>query len=311
MSGGVALRRQPARTRWSRSRRRSRAGRRATDRASRRRPSAARQQRAHVERARGSRNGAALSGALRRRRSRRGAASPSGSGGADAEADDLDALAAGLAPCMIDAAVGRRRTLEQASCASSPRARRPATATGDLERLADEAHVQRVGDSRARRRNAESREARTRRSRTRRSVSRRRRAPPRRAACGASTSSYLRVVRRRADRRRRARRRSAARRWSRCRDLRRSPRVQRARAAERHQHVVARVAAELGRDELDRAHDVGVGQADRAVGGLVDAHAEALRRAARSACAPRRRRASCGRQGTSRAGWCRGPHARR
>ena len=39
--------------------------------------------------------------------------------------------------------------------------------------------------------------------------------------------------------------------------------VQRPRAAERHQRVVARIAAALGRDELDGAHDIGVGELQR------------------------------------------------
>ena len=77
-------------------------------------------------------------------------------------------------------------------------------------------------------------------------------------------------------------------------------------AAERHQRVVARIAAALGRDELDRAHDVGVGELQGGGGGLLDrrgrsAAASRLRRRA----ARRRRRASCGRRGTRSAGWCR------
>ena len=54
-------------------------------------------------------------------------------------------------------------------------------------------------------------------------------------------------------------------------------RVQGARAAERHQDVVAGIAPTLGRDELDGPHDVGIGQPDRAVGHLRKGQIEVCR----------------------------------
>ena len=51
--------------------------------------------------------------------------------------------------------------------------------------------------------------------------------------------------------------------------------MQRAGAAEGDHGVVARVLAALRRDNLNCPDDVGVGDADRAVGDLFDAHAEA------------------------------------
>src|SRR5260370_40880184 len=53
--------------------------------------------------------------------------------------------------------------------------------------------------------------------------------------------------------------------------------MERSGAAERYQRIVARIAAALGRDELDGAHDVGVGQLQRRSGGLLDAETEACR----------------------------------
>jgi hypothetical protein len=53
--------------------------------------------------------------------------------------------------------------------------------------------------------------------------------------------------------------------------------MQRPCAAERHEGIVARIAAALGRDELDRAHDVGVSELQCGGGRLLDAEAEALR----------------------------------
>ena len=52
--------------------------------------------------------------------------------------------------------------------------------------------------------------------------------------------------------------------------------MERARTAERHQRVVARIAPALGRDELDGAHDVGVGELQCRGSGLLDAQRKAL-----------------------------------
>ena len=51
--------------------------------------------------------------------------------------------------------------------------------------------------------------------------------------------------------------------------------MQRAGAAERHQRIVARIAAALGRDELDGAHDIGVGKLQGRGRRLLDAESEA------------------------------------
>src|SRR5262249_11530302 len=44
----------------------------------------------------------------------------------------------------------------------------------------------------------------------------------------------------------------------------------------RHQSIVARVAASLGRDKLDGTHDIGVSQLQHRGGGLLDGKFEAL-----------------------------------
>ena len=53
--------------------------------------------------------------------------------------------------------------------------------------------------------------------------------------------------------------------------------VQRPSASERYENVVTGVPAALGRDELDCAHDAGVGHPHGAVGDLTEAHVEASR----------------------------------
>ena len=53
-------------------------------------------------------------------------------------------------------------------------------------------------------------------------------------------------------------------------------RVQRPGAAEGYQHIVARIAAQFGRDQLNRAHHVRVGETDRAVGGGFQRHTQGL-----------------------------------
>ena len=64
--------------------------------------------------------------------------------------------------------------------------------------------------------------------------------------------------------------------------------MQRARAAERHQRIVAWIAAAFGRDELDGAHDIGVGELQCRRCSLLDAEAKARRqgREGLRACTP-------------------------